>query len=311
MKKKIQSLLIVAALLTLSWKTAGADSPTGLFLLVPQGARAEAMGKAVVSNCLDYSALYWNPAAAAFVPGFTVGADRVNLFPDADNGGMPNTFFALILPIGKYSFGCRFINQTAELETYDNNGYSTGINEAECSRSFGLSAANQILPNLAMGTTLNYNHMRLLANTKTIFSLDAGLLYKSGRFNAALTLATLGQQVKFTEQGPLESLPLINRLGLSYYLLSKKNLLCSVSYERIWNQQDAGGASFGIEYYPLKNFALRSGIERRNDRTIAYFMGIGLSFARFNLDYAATSALNGNDDYSISNESRFGFSYTR
>jgi hypothetical protein len=40
-------------------------------------------------------------------------------------------------------------------------------------------------------------------------------------------------------------------------------------------------------------------------------MGIGLFFAHFNLDYAATSSLNSTGDTKMSDKDRFGFSYTR
>lgn len=307
----IKHILIIAALV-LSWKTAYADMPTGLFLLVPQGARAEAMGRAVVSNCLDYTALYWNPAAAAFVPGFTLGADQVTLFPDANNDTMPNMYLAGIVPLKNFSFGFRYINQTAEVELYDQTGYSLGLNKAENSSNIGVTSAYRITPELALGISVTHTLMRLLEFEASTFAVDAGVLYKMKRLSAAVTLANLGQQVRFTEQGPLESLPLMNRLGLSYYLLSKKNLLCSIAVEKVWRMQKAGGQSFGMEYFLGRNFALRGGIGRRNDNTILYFAGLGISFAHFNLDFANTSLVNDDNIDAISSAAhgQYGFSYT-
>lgn len=303
---------ILIAVLVFSWKTAFADMPTGLFLLVPQGARAEAMGRAVVSNCLDYTALYWNPAAAAFVPGFTLGADQVNLFPDANNDTMPNMYLAGIVPLKNFSFGFRYINQTAEVELFDQTGYSLGMNKAENSSNIGVTGAYRIFPELALGISLTHTSMRLLDVEANAFAVDAGLLFKKERLAAAVTLANLGQQVRFTEQGPLESLPMLNRIGLSYYLLSKKNLLCSIAVEKVWRMEKAGGQSFGVEYFPGRNFALRGGVGRRNDSSILYYAGVGISFAHFNLDFAHTSLVNDDniDAMSSAAHGQYGFSYT-
>lgn len=260
-----------------------ADIPTAQFLLVGQGARAEAMGHSVVSNCFDYSALYWNPAASVFLKNPEFGFNYTKLPAEIDNG-----YLAFIYPYEKVAFGVSAIDEKTTLTGFDNNGIKSADITNE-DTNFNFVFAYKILDSLSVGLGAGLVNMQLDTEKKDTTNAGIGTIFKKDRVSAGLTLANLGGKFK-TSDGNGETQPQLVRAGISYSFMKDKNFTVTASYENVFDDDRAGIQGFGLEYFAVKFLALRGGFMITKEGNSKLSAGFGLNYNRFVLDYAFTLA---------------------
>ena len=107
---------VLAVIISACPSNVSADMPTSQFLLVGQGARAEAMGEAVVADCFDQSATFWNPAGMSFAQSPEIGLNSVTVFT-----GITIDNASIIYPFKKFSFGLRMITLSSVVDNIDSN----------------------------------------------------------------------------------------------------------------------------------------------------------------------------------------------
>lgn len=289
MSKRIILLCACCFLLSLN-SSVHAAMPTAQFLLVGQGARAESLGQAVVADCFDYTATYWNPAAIAFFDKVELGSDYTELYKKADGGGIKNSFVSLAFPWKKWGFGIRYISESsAGIKTYDTLGQSTGTQGAG-NKNINALLAYRLSEVLAFGIGAGTTNMTLADKSAQAINVNTGLIFHGDRLNSGINVSNFGTKLKFSSDSSAEAQPLIVRAGLSYKLLADKSLSLTGSYDKIMAQDKAGGIGIGCEYLPLKYLSLRTGIRKQNDSTLRTSFGLGLSLGFFKIDYAFTMA---------------------
>ena len=305
-RSKLQKCVAAFALsFALTAVKAGADMPTGQFLLIGQGARAEAMGESVVANCMDETATYWNPAAMSYAPNPVVG---FNSYSSADNINSSN--IAFVIPFKRFSFGVRLLTMNSSIDNYDANGNLLSQSLAENDSSESLLVSYRLLDCLSLGLGIG--------NTKMIFTLpnnnnpggstsntSLGILFKKDNLALGASFSNLGGELKFYGNSPSESLPQTLNIGGALSLLEKKNLTLSVALQSVANDSNAGGFRVGGEYLFNKYFALRAGIITIQNSDPEPTFGFGLNFGRFELDYADTLMTSNSGG---SSENRIGLS---
>jgi len=295
----ICNLLFVIFLLQFGICNLRADAPTAQFLLVGQGARAQAMGESAVSNCFDYSALYWNPAASVFLSNPELGINYNQLPAEIDSN-----YLSFIYPYKKIALGVRAITEQTKVPGFDNNGNTLGdINNADS--NFNIVFAYKILDSLSAGLGFGPVNMQLDTEKKDTTNANIGTIFKKDRFSAGIAIANLGG--KFTSSTGGESQPTLLRAGGSYSFL--KNLLVSASLETVLDDKNAGGVGAGVEYFIIKSFAIRCGSKFQNDGAVKPSFGFGLNFKRIFLDYAfnmASSELKDTEQNHVGLSFKFG-----
>ncbi|MEW6556880.1 MAG: PorV/PorQ family protein [Elusimicrobiota bacterium] len=255
------------------------DMPTAQFLLVGQGTRAEALGQAVVSNCFDYTAAYWNPAASAFLSRPELGFSYNKSIAETKY-----SFLSFIYPYKKVAFGLRAIGSDSEMEAYDD--YGNSMNKiTEANSNFSLLFGWKVVDKFSLGISAGQINMDLSKYSAGAPNVNLGTVFKPGeRVSLALVLANLGGGLTFTDTE--ESQPQLVRIGFSVYTLKKRNMLISTSYTNVFDDETANSFGFGLEVLPTKYIALRAGIRQTEDDYTKVNSGLGLNFKHVTLDYA-------------------------
>jgi len=264
------------------------DVPTAQFLLVGQGARAEAMGQSVVSNCFDYTSLYWNPSASAFLYRPEAGFNLTELPAE-----IISSYIAFIYPYKKFAFGIRILGETTEVPSFDVSENRLA-DVKEDNGNFNLVFAYRIFDSLALGIGIGPVSMQLANFKADAPNINLGAIYKKDRISAGLAFANLGGPLSFVQpgqpKGQEEAQPTLLRAGITYSFLDNKNLLVSGSLENVFSDKMAGGLRLGAEYFIVKNLALRGGFKGGSEGPLPS-LGFGLRFGQFVLDYSLSLAL--------------------
>jgi hypothetical protein len=290
-------LSLILTLVLTSPKTlqaAFSNTPTAEFLLIGQGARASAMGDSIVANCFDYSALYWNPSAAAFLKRPELGFSNKTLYAD-----IKNNYFSFIYPYKKFGFGIQFLGISADVDGYGKGGIPLPKYTVTNSASH-IVCSYRFTDNLSAGMALGSVQMAISEGPRTTTPIAPPLtpnanalninfsgMYKLNRFSAGVALANLGGNLSFDNKTN-EYQPALMRLGASYYLSESRKLNLAGSLEKVFEEDNASGIGLGIEWWPIKYIALRFGIKSpANKKSISgVSLGLGLRYEQFDFDYS-------------------------
>jgi len=295
----MKKLLMFSMLVLGAAATAFGDLPTAQFLLVGQGARSAAMGDAVVSNCFDYSSMYWNPAASVFMANPSSGLGGAQLPAGISSGYL--SFAGPVNPNKTVGFGMNLIYEGANVPSYDIAGNKLAdLNTFDFAYQFAL--AFKLGEHFSFAPEIGFVAMDLDNYfSDPAFNLGLSTLYKNDRFSAGLVFANMGGRLQFTDEkgntiGDPQSQPQLMRYGASYSLLKNRNLLISYSHQDVNDDSAASWSSFGAELYLSRVIALRAGTRSGSDGSTVQSFGFGLNFPRIVLEFAQTmspSALDG------------------
>ncbi|MFH1714584.1 MAG: caspase family protein [Elusimicrobiota bacterium] len=271
---------------------------TAQFLLIGQGARAEALGRSVAANAFDYSAAYWNPAGLCFVKYPTLGFYSAQL-----PAGISSNFAGFIYPFRNIALGLDFLLNTTSIEYYDRDGIKHDESIGDNKTNYNLSFAVKLHQTFALGLSIGETRMTykgsVLAKDLDAKGIHAnvGALYNNNRTTIGLAVSHLGQKLQFQDNGPMESQPALMRLGMSWYANRDKSLLLLGAYEHVFDDPYAGGARLGCELSVLDSLMLRGGCRiYPHFNQIAPSIGIGTKRTSVMLNYAYTLSPEGISD---------------
>jgi len=300
--KRITAFLACLSFM-LSSTALNATMPTAQFLLLGQGARAEAMGQSVVSNAFDYSASYWNPAAAAYLAHPELGFNGAML-----PGEVSSSYFSFIYPFKRLSVGVSMLSERANIETTSINAYK--ISDVEIvNENVSFLAAFKLFQKVALGAGIGSVSMNTGTNSSASApTMKLGGIYSDGKSNIGVSLSNLGGGLHFYDGGMDEPQPVVLRAGISRSYFKKNNLLMSGSIEKVVNDKTDAAIGLGCEYYVIDNFALRGGVKLQ-DKNNRPSLGLGVNYGWFFVDLAHTfpvSSLQGTDMTRISLSVKIG-----
>ncbi|MFC1546235.1 caspase family protein [bacterium] len=283
MKKNITILLIIFLLAN----TAFCAAPTAQFLLIAQGARAEAMGGSVTAHCFDNSAVYWNPAALPFLRQGEIGVANTQ-FPTS----ITHNFISIVYPYKYFGFGINTILFNSSMDFYDGSGTKIRNGKGEKSIYHNVSLAYRISPLFSMGLNLGLVSMELYNSFGADYkdsALSAGAhgLYKKNIFSIGFSVHS-GEELYFARK---EKQPEFFRLGTAYELLGKQRLVLTGSYTGFLANENADSLAGGAELRLFDDIRLRAGYNYKKGTGKALSFGGSIATKKLIFDYAFTPKL--------------------
>jgi len=145
------------------------------FLNIPVGARGSALGGAVTGSTFDATSMYWNPAGLAGIETRQVMIEHSEWFAD-----LRHNYVGAVLPIrGAGVVGLHVISLSMDdmeettFEEQDGTGRMFGAGNY----AVGLSYAQYLMENFAIGGTIKYVHERIWHSSAGGFAVDFGTTY--------------------------------------------------------------------------------------------------------------------------------------
>lgn len=145
------------------------------FLLIPVGTRAGALGGAATATTADATAMYWNAGALASVRQTELLVEHSQWIAD-----LQHTFVGFAMPVGSAgTFGLSVVALTMDdmEETIFEQQMGTGRMFGASSYAVGVSYAQYLLPDFAIGGTFKYIHEKIMNSSSSSFAMDVGTSY--------------------------------------------------------------------------------------------------------------------------------------
>jgi hypothetical protein len=170
------------------------------FLKVPIGARAVGLaGCAAAVN--DLTAIYWNPAGIADIPGISGHFSYTQWF-----GGFSHNFAAVAVPLGEnYRLAASLVNFTSgdipvtTLEQPDGTGATYTVSDL----AVGVTLSGRVTEQFSFGITGRFVQNSLLDVSSTGLTFDVGTLYQTDFYGLRLAFSVhnLGPDMQYSGQG--------------------------------------------------------------------------------------------------------------
>ncbi|MGA7303677.1 MAG: PorV/PorQ family protein [Rhodothermales bacterium] len=157
------------------------------FLKIPVDARSAAMSQAVATNAVDASALFWNPALIAQIPGTTVlGVSHTSYHAD-----VVLDYVAAAQDIGGVTLGLSLQTMdSGEMDvTTEFQPFGTGETFKVLDVSLGLTVAQQLTDLFSYGVTARYLEEGIASVTHQTLVFDAGIFYRIGETGARMAVS--------------------------------------------------------------------------------------------------------------------------
>jgi hypothetical protein len=255
------------------------------FLETELGARAMGMGGAFVAVADDVTALHWNPAGLAGLPGVQVFGMRTSVY---SIDGLSEDAVLTSYGTGSMGYGLGWM-RTGAADLYSENTLLAGY------------GAETPIDGLAAGITLKrfsveapgyeyYNDPAFAAGGDDAYAADLGALYRRGKWSVGATVRNLGEPelrlLSTTAEDDLD--PIVSELRLGGTYLFRDVMLMTVEWraprEVPEYYEDQYVINFGSEVWFYDAFALRAGMNR--DRITA---GLGMRTKHVQIDVALLS----------------------
>lgn len=174
------------------------------FLEFGAGARAHALGGAVTALIDGGTALYWNTAAAAAVPGIQGAFSTAELF----DAGITHTFASVVLPVGQGAVGASFIyfssgEMPRTTEDWPSGGDPVAGETFEwTAAAFGLHYARQITDRLSFGGAVKYAQEGIEQGHASYTGIDLSTRFYTGLYGVTIAAAlnNIGTSGRFEGQ---------------------------------------------------------------------------------------------------------------
>lgn len=329
-KSKFKLLVKLIVLMLVVWSAASdvfaqkvsrVGTTAAPFLKIGIGARALAMGEAMVTEAIDATALYWNPAGLGWVQKNQVLLCHYDYIADLnfEYGGV-----VIVLPsIGALGasftyLGAPDIERTTE-DFQDGSGEMVSASFYNFAVSYGRSLTNRF----SIGGSAKYIQENLWHTSASSFALDVGVLYRTNFNNLriGMSISNFGSSMRLdgrdliiqhdidpnndgnngTINARLETdafpLPILFRFGMSANLardflgLSNQDFILAVN--ALHPNDNKEYLNIGGEYRYRDFIALRGGYRQLllddAEGGLTFGFGLNLPIQSFNitLDYAA------------------------
>ena len=255
------------------------------FLETELGARAMGMGGAFVAVADDVTALHWNPAGLAGLPGVQVFGMRTSVY---SVDGLSEDAVLTSYGTGSMGYGLGWM-RTGAADLYSEDTLLAG---------YGTETP---IDGLAAGITLKrfsveapgyeyYNDPAFAAGGDDAYAADLGALYRRGKWSVGATVRNLGepklQLLSTTAEEDLD--PIMSELRLGGTYLFRDVMLMTVEWraprEAPEYYENQYSINLGSEVWFYDAFALRAGMNR--DRITA---GLGIRTKHIQIDVALLS----------------------
>jgi hypothetical protein len=172
------------------------------FLKVPTDARSIGLSQSVVTTAEDASALLYNPALAARVPGLSLGLSRASHF----EGTLFTTSYAgLIVPAGPVVLGLSVQSLDSDEMDVTTEFQPTGTGQTFrfVDLAAGLTVAQQLSDLFSYGVTVRYVRESVFDLTTQTGTLDLGIAYDVGSTGARIGVAIRNFGLDATPEGSI------------------------------------------------------------------------------------------------------------
>ena len=315
MKKVLAIVILLITLLgaesALAWQPFAnlggqrAGTSSAQFLKIGVGARAAAMGDAFVAVADDASALYWNPAGLALLPGTQVHFSHTQWPAEIEYefvGVVKNLDRIGIIGLSFASLHMDDMEVTTEFKPHGTGEYF----------SYGdflgaITYARKLTDRFSFGISLKYIQEDLAELTTRGMVVDMGTYYRTGfrSLRIAANLANFGTNLRpdGSYQGFNEDLqwgsrqyeafapPTVFRLGTAMEFLERDNQRLTLGFGMNHPVDHAENASVGLEYQFMKILSARLGYKFNYDEERITFGGgcqLPILSTQMRIDYAYT-----------------------
>ncbi len=289
MKKIILNIFILILINSASVSAAGSKSAE--FILFGVGARPLALSGAYTAVAGDIYSVQWNPAGLADIKNFRTAAMHTKL-PES----ISQQFIALGIPLAKKTknqylgISLNFVNYGNEMITmYVNPDDQNYFTKAQTGFTFDgsdllakLTYAYRENNKLSLGFNMKYISQNIFTYSGAALGVDAGFIYNiSNNTNLGAGIYNIGTKLKLYKESA--ALPMHIKSGISTNIIEDIFLL---NGDIIYTFDEDFDYAFGVEFKPVKIFALRGGYNSINEAGNGLTLGFGLNFNAINLDYA-------------------------
>jgi hypothetical protein len=272
------------------------------FLSINQGARASGMGGAYVAVADDPTAIYWNPAGLAKVPGGAVVFDHSSWIAD-----IGYNYVAASYNIGTYgTLGISFISSNVEdmkvrtIADPEGTGETFSVSDV----MFSVAYAINLTDNFAIGFNPKFINQKIWRTNATAFAVDMGVQYITpfDGIVLAMSISNFGTKMKLDGTSALVlydpdknstgnndripaylqtdewELPLNFRVGLSYRPINTEMHKFLVAVDAMHPSDNYESINVGGEYTFNDMFFLRAGYKSLflKDSEESYTFGAGV-----------------------------------
>jgi hypothetical protein len=176
----------------LMFQAARADNPNigtagAQFLQIPVGARATAMGGAVVGHINDASSLFWNPAGIVGVPSGSLFAAYTSWW--ASVGLSHAAFVYSISDVGSFGVSVTMLGMDPMAITTELEPNGTGESFEARDLMVGLSYARRLTEDFSVGVTAKYVYQSIWHESASGIAFDIGTQYRIGIGDLTLAMA--------------------------------------------------------------------------------------------------------------------------
>ena len=270
------------------------------FLKVPVDARGAALGESVVADADDVSALIWNPALAARLPGVQAGFHHTAYFVDVTLDFLGVTYRmpqGITLGASLQTMNSGEMKVTTEFEP-DGTGETFRLIDVAA----GLTVSQQLTDLFSYGVTTKYIQESVAGLTASTVVFDMGIHYLVGSTGARMAVAVrnfgfdgrpegeLSRPVIANEPVRIESdfeamtPPTTFHLGFAYDLLGGNTRSDSGGSSRLTVLAQLNNPNDNAEYWTLgaeygfnKMFFLRAGYRFGVEEIDAPSLGVGFA----------------------------------
>lgn len=258
----------------------------GEFLQIGVGARASALGSALVASTDDAASLYWNPAGLARM-------ERSEAFISHSEWLADVNFDYLGVSLQTGSFGTvgvsvTMLNVPEMLVRTEDRQEGTGETFDASDLAVGISVGRAITDRFTVGLTAKYIQQRIWHSTASGFAFDLGTQFRTD-FIGGLTIGAVlynfgsdlrmnGRDIRtFVDPDPRQlgnndrvpvnyeldawSLPLNFQIGVSSRLVDSRMQRLTVSVDALYPSSNYESLNVGLEYGFQNRLFLRGGYQ--------------------------------------------------
>jgi hypothetical protein len=303
MKTIFRGMLLFALVATCGEVARAQGESAVPFLLIAPNSRAAGIGEAGTGSVDDASAIFWNPAALAFMQGQEVTLTHANWLPQF---GLSDLFYEYL----NYRNSIESLGGTiGGSVTYLNLGSfvrtnALGQEEGEFKAfefAVTLGYSTKVFEDLGLGVNVRFIHSALsprgagteqASGKASTVSFDVALMHKTSLFDLPLSLglnlSNIGPKVTYINRAQADPLPTQLRIGMGLKIFEDEynSLTYSLDFSRLLVRRRADGTSDGLPKAFFTAWGDGSGLKKINAATGAeYWYGsprlIALRFGRF------------------------------
>jgi hypothetical protein len=309
-------LLILCTVLIADPVTKSGTTAVG-FLNIDVGSRAVGMGSAYCTLAEDATAMYWNPAGIARIPGYEALFSYTRWIAD-----ITFNYAGMVIPLGNtgtIGINATFLTMDDMERTTIDQPDGTGETFSAGDLAVGVSYARNLTDRFSIGFTAKYIEEKIYHSKASAFAIDVGTMFDTQfqGLKIGMSISNYGTKMQMTGRDMLTQkdpdpqisgnndkinaslntdqfdLPLMFRVGVSMDFLkgiSNSNLILSV--DALHPNDNAESVNIGLEYTFNNMFSLRGGYKSLllNDSEEGLSAGGGLKYpiagTEIRLDYA-------------------------